>query len=67
VTLTVVRDEMEAEILCGLLRENGIECSYRRGDMSGGGLGGGFALAGPTEVLVNESDLETARALLPDS
>ena len=35
-TLTVVGDELEAEALCGLLRVNGIECSYRRTDVSAG-------------------------------
>jgi Putative prokaryotic signal transducing protein len=66
-TLTVVADEMEAEALCGMLRANGIACSYRRTDMSAaiGTYGGGFAIAGPTEVLVEEDRLEEARKLLP--
>ena len=66
VTLTVVGDEMEAEALCGLLRVNGIECAYRRSDMSAGAgtFGGGFAMAGPTEVLVHKGDLDAARKLL---
>ena len=67
VRLAVVGDEMEAEALCGLLRTNGIDCSYRRSDMSAGAgtYGGGFAVAGPTEVLVHEDDLDAARRLLP--
>ena len=67
VTLTVVGDEMEAEALCGMLRANGIECTYRRSDTSSGvaALGGGFAMAGPTEILVHRADLEDARKLLP--
>jgi hypothetical protein len=66
VTLTVVGDEMEAEALCGLLRTNGIKCNYRRTDMSAGAgtYGGGFAIAGPTEVLVDQADLAAARKLL---
>lgn len=66
VTLTVVGDEMEAEALCGLLRTHGIECSYRRTDVSAGvgTFGGGFAMAGPTAVLVHEHDLAAARKLL---
>jgi predicted RNA methylase len=68
VTLTVVANELEAETLAGLLRANGIECSIRRSDMSAGAgtFGGGAGMAGPTEVLVQESDLEGARELLPD-
>jgi hypothetical protein len=63
----VVVDEMEAEALCGLLRVNGIACSYRKTDISAaiGTYRGGFAIAGPTEVLVNERDLDAARNLLP--
>jgi len=67
VRLTIVGDEMEAEALCGMLRANGIACSYRRTDVSAGigTYGGGFAMAGPTEVLVEEHQLETAQKLLP--
>jgi hypothetical protein len=66
VTLKVVGDEMEAEIVCGMLRTNGIKCSYRRSNMSAGAgtYGGGFAIAGPTEVLVEEDNLDVARKLL---
>ena len=66
VKLTVVADEMEAEILCGLLRANGLTCTYRRTDVSAaiGTYGAGRAMAGPTEVLVNEEDLAAARKLL---
>ncbi len=65
-TLVVVGDEMEAEAVCGLLRTNGIKCAYRRTDRSAavGTYGGGFAIAGPTDVLVDESDLDAARKLL---
>lgn len=67
VRLTVVGDEMEAEAVCGMLRANGIACSYRRTDMSAGlgTYGGGFSMAGPTEVLVEEHQLDEARKLLP--
>jgi len=66
VTLTVVGDEMEAEAVCGLLPMNGIKCAYRRIDMSAGAgtYGGGFAIAGLTEVLVDEVDIEAARKLI---
>jgi hypothetical protein len=67
VKLTVVGDEMEAEMLCGLLRTHGIACSYRKTDVAGaiGAESAGFAIAGPTEVLVHQPDLEAARKLLP--
>ncbi len=67
VRLTTVGDEMAAEILCGQLRANGIKCDYRKTDTAAAisAYGGGFAIAGPTEVLVDEADLNEARKLLP--
>jgi len=66
VRLTVVPDEMQAEVLCGRLRASGIECGYRKTDSAAAisAAGGGFAIAGPTEVLVDERDLERAKRLL---
>jgi hypothetical protein len=66
VVLTVVPGETEAELLCGLLRSNGIECAYRDTDAIDSPIED-FIAAGPREVLVHEADLETARALLPAS
>jgi hypothetical protein len=65
VTLTVVHDGLEAEELCGLLRTNGIDCMYRSSTMAQG-FGLSTGMVGPTEVLVEESDLERAREFLPD-
>lgn len=64
-TLTVVGNEIEAETVCGLLRANGIECFYRRTDVSAGAYGAALSMGGPNEIVVNESDLEAARSLLP--
>ena len=68
VRLTLVANEIEAEILCGALRANGIECMYRKSDPAAAisALSGGFAIGGPTEVLVHQEDLEAARKLLPE-
>jgi putative signal transducing protein len=67
VRLTVVPDEIAAEVLCGRLRASGVPCWYRKTDVAAGfgTYGGGFSIAGPTEVLVDERDLETARTILP--
>jgi hypothetical protein len=67
VRLTVVANEMEAEILCGALRANGIACMYQKSDPAAAisALSGGFAIGGPTEVLVHRDDLDAARELLP--
>jgi hypothetical protein len=67
VTLTVVHDESEAEMVSGLLRANGIECSGRKTDIAAGAWTGGFARGGPVELLVSDDDLVVARALLPTS
>jgi hypothetical protein len=63
-TLTVVDDEMEAEMLCGLLRANGVAASYRWTDPGAGAWTGGLAPGGPMEILVDEEDLARARELL---
>ncbi len=67
VKLTVVSNEMEAEIVCGLLRENGIQCAMRKSDRAGAfsALSGGFAVDGAIEIVVHEQDLAAARELLP--
>ena len=65
--LVVVSTDMEAEMLCGELRANGIDCLYRK--IGPGANLGTYAMlgqAGPTEVLVDESRLEEARKFLPD-
>jgi hypothetical protein len=64
VTLTVVGNEMEADMVCGMLRANGIECFHRKADTAGEGIYG-ETIAGPTEVMVEEDDLADARELLP--
>jgi hypothetical protein len=66
VVLTVVPDEQQAEIVCGLLRSAGLECGYRDTEALDSALEE-FAASGPREILVHAPDLETARGLLPDS
>ena len=64
VTLTVVGNDLEAEMLCGELRVNGIECSYEKTGM-GAALGSAVTASGPTAILIEEEQLEEARKLLP--
>jgi Putative prokaryotic signal transducing protein len=63
VTLTVVPNELEAEVICGALRANGIACNYRKTDMAAGWTMGTTA-GGPIKVLVDESDLAAAQQLV---
>jgi putative signal transducing protein len=63
VRLTVVANEPEAAVICGLLRTEGIACEERRTDV-GAGAWEATGSGGPREILVKASDLERARELL---
>ena len=63
VRLTVVGNDVEAEVLCGLLRDAGIRCGHRPGAASGGPWEA-LATSGPREVLVAPADLEKAQEIL---
>lgn len=63
VVVTVVADENEAELACGLLRTAGLECAYRDTEAIDSPLED-FTAAGPREILVHAADLDEARALL---
>lgn len=64
VRLTVVRDELEAEMMCGKLRANGITSSYRKTDFGAAAWTGTLASGGPVEILVEKADLLAAKRLL---
>jgi hypothetical protein len=66
VVLTVVSDGPEADVVCGLLRSAGIDCTYRDTEAIDSSLED-FTAAGPREILVPESDLEAAKTVLADS
>jgi hypothetical protein len=62
VPVTIVPSETEAEIVCGLLRSAGIECSYHQTNVGAGALDG--MPGGAQEVVVPARDLERAREVL---
>jgi Putative prokaryotic signal transducing protein len=66
VVVTVVSGESEADVVCGLLRSSGIDCSYRETEAVDSLLEE-FTPAGPREILVHPSDLDAARELLARS
>ena len=66
VRLTVVPDEGEAEILCRMLREEGIRCAHYRTNASSGGSDASASFGGWREVVVLRADAERARSLLPN-
>ena len=65
VPLTVVRNEPEAELLCGLLRSEGIECEHRPTNFGIGTMDG--LSGGAREVVVAEEGLEQAQEILAAS
>jgi hypothetical protein len=66
VVVTTVGDEIEADVVCGLLRSAGIACGHRVTEATDSLLEE-FTSDGPREILVPEADLEAARALLRDA
>lgn len=65
VEVTSVADEIEADLVCGLLRSAGIECGFRPSGATDAPFGG--VLAGRFEVLVHEDDVERARAVIAEA
>jgi Putative prokaryotic signal transducing protein len=63
IALTVVPNESAAEVVCGLLRANGIACGYGQTNL-GAGAADGFPTGGPVEIFVADGDAEEARKLL---
>jgi hypothetical protein len=63
VVVTVVASGPEADVVCGLLRTAGIDCTYRDTDTIDSSLEE-FTAAGPREILVRAEDLDAARELL---
>jgi hypothetical protein len=59
VRLTVVPTQGEAEVICGLLRANGIPCAHREVELASQAFGGWW-----NEILVPENRLAEARELV---
>ena len=59
VRLTVVPTEGEAEVICGLLRANGIPCGHREVELASQAFGGWWH-----EVLVPKERLDEAGELV---
>ena len=66
VYLTLVPNEYEAELLCALLRTEGIECDHRPTNLGAGSMDG-MPGGGPREVVVAEESLARAQELLEAS
>jgi Putative prokaryotic signal transducing protein len=64
VVLEVVGSEPEADVICALLRSEGIPCIVQRTNFAVGMADGFPGAAGPREIVVHAENLEAARALL---
>jgi hypothetical protein len=64
VVITVVPDEVEADMVCGMLAANGIRGWYQKTNAGAAIWTGTMATIGPVQVLVDESYVEEARRLL---
>ncbi len=63
IALTLVGTALEADMLCGLLRDAGIDCMHRSTNMGAGALDG-MPTGGPREVMVRAEDAVQAREAL---
>jgi hypothetical protein len=63
VVVEAVPTEMEAGIVCDLLRDAGIECFDRPTNFAAGAMDG-LTSAGPREIVVRGEDAERARTVL---
>jgi hypothetical protein len=66
VVLTTVSDEIEAEVVCGMLGSAGIDCGHRVTEATDSAFEG-IAADGPREILVHATQLEAARVVLADA
>ena len=66
VVVSTVADEVEADLVCGLLRSAGIACGHRVTEATDSALDG-FTSDGPREILVHESELEAAQTVLAEA
>jgi hypothetical protein len=66
VHLTLVPNEYEAELLCALLRTEGLTCDQRSTNLSVGRMDG-MPGGGPKEIVVAEQDLARAQEILAAS
>ncbi|HET9438397.1 MAG TPA: DUF2007 domain-containing protein [Gaiellaceae bacterium] len=64
VRLTVVANELEAEMVRALLTTHGIDSMQQYTNFAAGALDGMPSGAGPREILVREGDLAAARELI---
>jgi hypothetical protein len=64
VRVTIVPNEVAADLVCSFLRAEGIKCAHRVTNVAAGSLDGVPGLGGAREVVVAETDVDAALAIL---
>jgi len=64
VRVTIVPNEVAADLVCTFLRAEGIRCGHRVTNMGAGSWDGVPNVGGAREVLVGPADLDAAREAL---
>jgi hypothetical protein len=64
VRVTIVPNEVAADLVCSFLRAEGIKCAHRVTNVTAGSLDGVPGMGGAREVVVADADAEAARAIL---
>lgn len=62
--VTIVPNEVAADLLCSFLRAEGIKCAHRVTNVAAGALDGAPGMGGAREILVAASDVDAAEAIL---
>jgi len=64
VRVTIVPNEVAADLVCSFLRAEGIKCAHRVTNVAAGSLDGVPGMGGAREIIVAEADFDAARAVL---
>ncbi len=64
VRVTIVPNEVSADLVCSFLRAEGIKCAHRVTNVAAGSLDGVPGMGGAREIIVAEADIDAARAVL---
>jgi len=64
VRVTIVPNEVAADLVCSFLRAEGIKCAHRVTNVAAGSLDGVPGMGGAREVVVADADVDAAREIL---
>jgi hypothetical protein len=64
VRVTIVPNEVAADVVCSFLRAEGIKCAHRVTNVAAGSLDGAPGMGGAREIIVAGADVDAARVVL---